>query len=246
MFYKTNVDIASTKSMWNFLKEHFTYNTLNSWNRQTSIANNVKLYNLNLDGDWSVVIRYLVDVDDCGGLQDLIDGEIQAFNEEHYPNYRAGFNGRSNGYLVLYNMDDNTSVLPPCVTTYGTYEDFKEDVKEGWNGYRVSDFNHELRDAVELVRDFDRLCDKLRDIVNGYSLRSFDVDKLVDAVERFNDAYYDDLVSLGISGPELEGDKVALNDIASYKAFMRCFFECFGDDARRITTTDTHLWLKEA
>lgn len=246
MFYKTNVDIASTKSMWNFLKEHFTYNTLNSWNRQTSIANNVKLYNLNLDGDWTVAMRYLFDESDSGGLQDMIDSEIQAFNEEHYPNYRAGFNGSSNGYLVLYNMDDNTSVLPPCVTTYSTYEDFKEDVKEGWNGYRVSDFNHELRDTVELIRDFDRLCDKLRGIVNGYSLRSFDVDKLVDAVERFNDAYYDDLVSLSLSGPDLEGDKVALNDVASYKAFMRCLFECFGDDARRITTNDTHLWLKEA
>ena len=246
MFYKSGVDIASTKSMWNFLKEHFTYNTLNSWNRQTSIANNVKLYNLNLDGDWTVAMKYMFDKSDSGGLQDMIDSEIQAFNEEHYPNYIAGFNGRSNGYLVLYNMDDNTSVLPPCVATYGTYEDFKEDVKEGWNGYRVSDFNHELRDAVELVRDFDRLCDKLRDIVNGYSLRSFDVDKLVDAVERFNDAYYDDLVSLGLSGPELEGDKVALNDIVSYKAFMRCLFECFGDNARRITTNDTHLWLKEA
>lgn len=244
MFYKSGVDIASTKSMWNFLKEHFTYNTMNSWNRQTSIANNVKLYNLNLDGDWTVAMKYMFDESDSGGLQDLIDGEIQAFNEEHYPLYIAGFNGRSNGYLVLYNMDDNTSVLPECVEYYNDYEDFKEETKDCMEN--VSDYNYELRKAVKLVREFDKLCDKLRDIVNGYSLRSFDVDKLVDAVERFNDAYYDDLVSLGLSGPELEGDKVALNDIVSYKAFMRCFFECFGDDARRITTNDTHLWLKEA
>ena len=246
MFYKTNVDISNTKSMWNFLKEHFTYNTLNSWNRQMSIANNVKLYNLDLDGDWTVAMKYMFDETDSGGLQDLIDGEIRAFDEEHYPLYRAGFNGRSNGYIVLYNADDCNSALPPSVLSYDTYEDFKEDVKASWNNYRVSDFNEELREAVEVVRDFDRLCDRLRDIVNGYSLRSFDVDKLVDAVERFNDAYYDDLVSLGLSGPELEDDKVALNDIASYKAFMRCLFECFGDDARRITTNDTHLWLKEA
>ena len=246
MFYKSGVDIASTKSMWNFLKEHFTYNTLNSWNRQTSVANNVKLYNLNLDGDWTVAMKYMFDESDSGGLQDMIDSEIQAFNEEHYPLYRAGFNGRSNGYLVLYDSDNNCSVLPNCVSEYENYEDFKEAVKSGWNCWNVKDFKKELRGAVELVRDFDKLCDKLRDIVNGYSLRSFDVDKLVDAVERFNDAYYDDLVSLGLSGPELEGDKVALNDIVSYKAFMRCLFECFGDNARRITTNDTHLWLKEA
>jgi hypothetical protein len=246
MFYVKGVDIANTKSMWNFLKEHFTYNTLNSWNRQTSIANNVKLYNLNLDGDWGNVLSYIIDAADCGGLQALIDDEIRDFDERHYPLYRAGFNGRSSGYLVLYNMEDNTSVLPNCVADYDSYEDFKEDVKAGWNNYRVSDFDHELRRAVKIVRDFDRLCDKLRDIVNGYSTRSFDVDKLVDAVERFNNDYYNDLVALELSGPELEGDKIALNDIKNYNAFMHCFFEYFGDDRRRITSNDTHLWLKEA
>lgn len=245
MFYKTGVDIASTKSMWEFLHNHFTYNTMNSWNRQKSIANNVKLYNLDLDGDWSVVLRYLTDAADCGGLQALIDDEIRDFDERHYPLYRAGFNGRSSGYLVLYSMEDNTSVLPNCVADYDSYEDFKEDVKAGWNGHNVSDFNYELRRAVTLVRDFDKLCDRLRDIVNEYSTRSFGVDKLADAVERFDSEYSSDLVKLGLTGPELDGDKIKLNDIKDYNAFMNCFFECFGDDRRRVTYNDTHLWLKD-
>lgn len=250
MFYKTKVDIANTKSMWNFLKEHFTYYTMNSWNRQESIANNVKLYNLNLDGDWTVAMKYMFDEADSGGLQDIIDGEIQAFNEEHYPNYRVGFNGRSSGYLVIYNADDNCLVLPEFVTDYDTYEDFKEQVRCGWLGNcycsRISDYKDELRQAVELVRDFDRLCDRLRDIVNGYSLRSFDVDKLEDALARFENAYYSDLEKLNLAGPELDGDKIKLNDIQDYNAFMTCFFDCFGDDRRRVTYNDTHLWLKEA
>lgn len=246
MFYKTGVDISNTKSMWNFLKEHFTYSTLNSWNRLESIANDVKLYKLNLEGDWTNVIRYLTDVADCGGLQLAIEDETLAFNEEHYPNYRVGFNGRSNGYLVLYNSENNRSVLPDCVTDYDTYEDFKEDIKAGWNGYNVSDFNRELRDAVELVRDFDRLCDTLRDIVNAYSTRNFEEDKLTDAVERFYGEYGDDICELNIQGPKVDGDKIVLYDISNYNAFMHVLFDCFGDDIKRVRYDNTHLWLKEA
>lgn len=245
MFYTYGVDIASTKSMWNFLKEHFTYSTMNSWNRQESIANNVKLYKLNLKGDWAKVIQYLVDVGDCGGLQLAIDDEIMAFNEEHYPNYRVGFNGRSNGYLVLYNSDNNMSVLPPCVTTYENYEDFKEDVKSYWNGYRVSDFDYELRQAVELVRDFDKLCDRLRDIVNEFSTRNFEEDKLADAVERFYSAYGDDLEFLDFEGPKFDGCRIKLNDTINLNAFMTCLFDCFGDDRSRVVYDDTHLWLED-
>ena len=185
MFYKTGVDVANTKSMWNFLKDHYSYYTMNSWNRAKSIANNVKLYNLKLDGDWTVAMRYLLDESDAGLLQMYIDDEIKAFEEEHRY-YKVCFNGRSNGYLVLYNVDDNCSILPNCVDDYRTYEEFKEDVKSGWNGYNVTDFNRELRDTVEIVREFDKLCDRLRDLVNEYSMKSFDTDKLEQALEWFN------------------------------------------------------------
>lgn len=245
MFYTYGVDVANTKSMWEFLHNHFTYSTMNSWNRLESIANNVKLYKLNLEGDWCNVIKYLTDAGDCGGLQDIIDGEMMAFDERWYPNYRVGFNGRSNGYLVLYNGDNNRSVLPSYVTDYDSYEDFKKDVKGPYYGYKVSDFDSELREIVEVVRDFDKLCDTLRDIVNGYSMRCFEEDKLTNAVERFYGEYGDDLCDLNIEGPKVDGDKVRLYDIKNYHAFMDCFFTCFGDDARRIDFDDNYLWLKE-
>ena len=245
MFYTYNVDISSPKSMWNFLKEHYSYYTMNSWNRTRSIAHNVKLHRLNLEGDWTVAMKYLLDESDSGCLQICIDDEIREF-EENNPYYEVGFNGRSNGYLVLYPKDKTTTVLPDCVDDYDTYEDFKKDIKSGWNGYRVSDFYRELRDAVEIVREFDRLCDRLRDIVNDYSKRSFDADKLEDALTRFGDDYGDDLDALELKGPVMEGDRVRLNDIADYSAFMHCFFDCLGEDRRRVAYNNGYLWLKES
>ena len=250
MFYTTGVDIASTKSMWNFLKNHPTYHTMNSWNRQTSIAHNVKLYNLKLEGDWTVVMRYLFDQNDSGCLQMNIDDEIREF-EEKYPWTSVFFNGRSGGYLVLGTKNSNGSVLPDCVTEYETYEDFKEDAKASWNGYNVSynvsDFNRELRDTVIVVREFDKLCDRLRDLVNAYSKRSYDVDKLEDALNYFNDVYGEDLEALDLEGPVLEYDRVKLNDIANYNAFMHCFLDCLGEDKSRATHGEdpNYLWLKE-
>ena len=45
-FYKTGIDITNDKQMFNFLKNHFEYWTMNSWNRLSSVANKVKLYDL--------------------------------------------------------------------------------------------------------------------------------------------------------------------------------------------------------
>lgn len=247
MFYTYRVDIASTKSMWTFLKEHFTYNTMNSWNCGKSIAHNVKVHRLKLDGDWTVALHYLLDEEDSGYLQLSIEDEIREF-EKSNPYYEVFFNGRSGGYLVLCEKEGHKSVIPECVDQYDTYEEFKQDVKSGWNGYRVSDFDRELRDAVEIVREFDKLCDRLRDIVNEYSKKSFDADKLEYAVERFLDEYGDDLVNLSLEGPVMEADRVRLNDLANYRTFMHCFLECLGDDRRRIATdsADKYLWLKES
>ena len=247
MFYKTGVDICNTKSMWNFLKNHYTYYTMNSWNRSQSIANNVKLHRLDLDGDWTVAMRYLFDEADAGLLQMQIEDEIREFVDEN-PYYEVFFNGRSGGYLVISEKQGHGSILPECVEEFDTYEEFKEEVKAGWNYWNVKDFNRELREAVEIVREFDKLCDRLRDLVNEYSKRSFDVDKLEQAVERFNDEYFSDLSKLSLTGPSMEDDRVRLNDIAFYNAFMQCFVRCLGEDYNRIATDSDgkYLWLKEA
>lgn len=243
MFYQTGVDISNIKSMWEFLHNHFHYSTLNSWNCLESIANNVKLYNLKLEGDWAVALSYLMDEWDAGGLQLAIDEEIKLFESEH-PCYRAYFNGRSNGYLILGNADNNLSILPECLD-YDSYEDFKSDIKD-YNIYgKVSDYAYELRQAVEIVREFDKLCDRLRDIVNEYSLKSFDTDKLESAVALFENKYGTDLLALGVESPVMVGDRLKMNCLKDYFIFMNCFIECLGDDYKRVTTNDEYLWLKE-
>jgi hypothetical protein len=172
-----------------------------------------------------------------------IEDEIRAFEEEHRW-YKVFSNGRSGGYLVLCSADNNCSVLPDCLD-YDSYEDFKTDAH--WDGYRVTDYDRELRDAVEIVREFDKLCDRLRELVNEYSKKSFDSDKLEQAVERFDDEYFSDLSKLGLTGPCMEDDRVRLNDIAYYNAFMQCFIKCLGEDSSRVATDadGKYLWLKE-
>lgn len=245
MFYKTGVDIANTKSMWEFLNNHYKYYTMNSLNRQKSIANNVKLYNLNLEGDWTVAMRYLFDETDSGCLQYEIEAMIREFEEEN-PYYKVFFNGRSSGYLVLGSADNSDySVLPEFITDYDTYEEFKKDIKYGWQTGNVSDFNRELRELVEIVREFDRLCDSLRDLVNDFSKRSYDSDRLIIAVDTFNEIYGNDLDLLDLEGPEFVEDRVKLNCLEDYKAFMHCFLECLGEDRKRATANKGYLWLKE-
>ena len=243
MFYQNGVDISSVKSMWEFLQEHPTYSTLNSWNGLRSIAHNVKLYNLELEGDWTVVLDFLSDTADSGDLQFLLAESLEEFAREN-PGYKVGFNGRSDGYLVLYNQDNWRSVLPEAVTDFETYEEFKNYCKE--NGERVTDYLRELRDTVTVVRAFDTLCDELRDLANEYSKKNFDSLKLENAVDRFHYEYDDDLDALSLAGPVIEDDHVNLNDIAEFTSFMNLFYKCLGQDARRAYVNDTLLYLKEA
>lgn len=170
-FYKTGVKISSAKSMFNFINNHFTYWTMNSRNRLKSIANNVKLYNLDLDGDWIKVADYLNDEYDDSGLQTDIRDMIDNWEYEHI-GYCLGFNGRSGGYLVIYNKQRNNivnfrNILPEHLTDFNSYDEWKEYIKE--NCSTVKDVMYELREYTKLIRDFDRLCDDLRDLVNEYS-----------------------------------------------------------------------------
>ena len=109
MFYRTNIDICNDKQMFNFLKGHFRYDTMNSWNRLQSIANNVKIYNLKLDGDCWVALSML-NKDNYFTVNMMIEDW-----EDEHPNYKVGFNGRSGGYLVLYNKNDKK--YSGCVKT---------------------------------------------------------------------------------------------------------------------------------
>jgi hypothetical protein len=228
MFYKKGIDISNTKEMYNFLKTHYTYDTMNSWNNLKSIANNVKIYNLNLDGDCWNALAYLQDDDYF-----TINSMIEDWEAEH-EGYSVGFNGRSGGYLVLYSKHHNRSVLPDYINDTEDYEEFKDYVKDYWGGVKY--LKQDLRDYTKLVQDFDKLCDEIRDYVNSLSLRSFTDDKIEVLLDDFAYEYEAEMLSLGIDCPdvELSTDKEISVKIDSkmrtLKSLMDCFFHCLRTD----------------
>lgn len=215
MFYVSGIDISSDKQMFNFLKDHFQYYTMNSWNRLKSIAHNVKIYNLKLSGDHWTALTFLQDDDYF-----VVNMMIEDWEAEHR-GYKVGFNGRSGGYLVLYNEAGGSAI--PDTLDYDTYEDYKADMRDYYGSVKAN--RTELRDFVKLVQDFDRLCDDIRDYVDDLSNRNFLIEAMKESVERFNEQYAEDLEYLGFEPLAVELDKVNVSEISQvvslYEAFIR-------------------------
>jgi hypothetical protein len=109
----------SREAMVQYLKDHFRYNTMNSWNQSTSYAQNLKIHRVIPQKLRDQAYALLAQGEVVENFNDLIRG----FDEEQGHYYQAGFNGRSGGYLVLYCGSVETK-------TIFKKEDFKKD-----NGY---------------------------------------------------------------------------------------------------------------
>lgn len=183
-FHK-KVDRRSRKAMTEFLRNHFRYYTMNSWNISTSYANNLKIHRLGLTGEQGMK---LLDIMECEGAYDNINDMIWEFGSRHDWEWQAGFNGRSGGYLVLYRGGWRPSGHKSYCTACGqgnftTVEetgcrcgrcgrdariDFAVPPKDIYTmpGQAVDmdeDFGEwdigNLRERVRLVEEFDLLCD---------------------------------------------------------------------------------------
>lgn len=97
--FSRSVDKRSRKAMEHYLGEHFRYNTMNSWNRSTSYACNMKIHHLGLPSHTADRLYNLIQTSE---FYDQLHELIQTFNESHDYIWQAGWNGRSGGYLVLY------------------------------------------------------------------------------------------------------------------------------------------------
>lgn len=155
-FFAKKVDTTDRKAMIDFLTNHFRYNTMNSWNKSTSYANNVKVYRLGI-GDEAILDKAydIVYFDiDCNEMYDSFQQIINEFREAK--GYNIGFNGRRGGYLVLYAMDYDTNHKSK-VTYPGRPIDQNEDFydEDEWTMER-------LKDRCELVCAFDHACDLIR------------------------------------------------------------------------------------
>ena len=121
-----------------YIKNHFTYDRLNSWNKLKGYANNVKFYNLGLTKEQEEK-AYNLFLNDEIGLSDFWD--IVEIHLKHFRNitgYQAYFNGRSYGYIVI-----DIDIID--------YEDLKTMNKK------------ELQKITEVLQNFDALCDDLRE-----------------------------------------------------------------------------------
>ncbi len=85
--------------MITYLQNHFRYYTMNSWNKSTSYARNVKIYNLGLTREQENEALELLE---AHGAFDRINDIIHDFDTRHDYKYQMGYNGRSQGYIVLY------------------------------------------------------------------------------------------------------------------------------------------------
>lgn len=215
MFYIKGIDITNDKQMFEFINNHFRYYTANSWNRGRSIAHNVKIYNLGLSGDHWTALTFLQDDDYF-----VVNMMIEDWETEHR-GYKVGFNGRSGGYLVLYNATGGSAI--PDTLDYDNYEDYKADMRDYYGSVKAN--RNELRDFVKVVQDFDKLCDQIRDYVDDLSNRNFMIEAMRESVERFNEQYSEDLEYLGFDPLYVELDKVDCSEILQvvslYEAFIR-------------------------
>jgi len=186
MYYK-EVDKRYRRTMVKFLKNHLRYHTMNSWNRSTSYANNIKLHQIDKpdDIDSDAWYEMLGITQWQQKLSDLLD----TFNKKYEYQWQAGINGRSGGYVVLYKGGIKPSGYRSYCTHCGQLNYQK--VPEGqigicgkceakarvnfsqthmqvftWPGKSTDEHENfdnwtldELRQRIELVQDFDRLCD---------------------------------------------------------------------------------------
>ena len=97
--FSKNVDLRSKKAMASFLAGHFRYPTANSWNNATSYACNMKILSMGLP---PVIEDRLLDLSDTEEFYEALNGIVRDFGREHGWAWQAGWNGRSGGYLVLY------------------------------------------------------------------------------------------------------------------------------------------------
>ena len=94
------------KAMREYLDRHFRYYTMNSWNQSTSYACNVKLHTLNIPKEDQDTAYALLSMDDAN-IWGIIRYYMLQFEKAHDYAYQMGFNGRSGGYIVLYQGGKN-------------------------------------------------------------------------------------------------------------------------------------------
>ena len=174
------------KAMIAYLAEHFRYDTMNSWNRATSYAVNIKASHITLPaGVDREAVYQMLDVQDAWD-ESGFNAILREFDARHFHCFQIGTNGRSGGYLVLYQGGTRASehksqcrncgqanfqavttepgVCGRCGATARYNRDFPPVVytKPGLGMDEDRDYSEydisSLRAKVDIVWDFDQTC----------------------------------------------------------------------------------------
>lgn len=86
-------------AMIEYLRGHFRYDTMNSWNVATSYAVNIKVHNL--PHDQQDAVYEMLDVP-ASWRASGFNAILRQFDQRYGHCWQIGSNGRSGGYLVLY------------------------------------------------------------------------------------------------------------------------------------------------
>lgn len=185
--FSKKVDLRSRKDMVEFLTSHFRYNTMNSWNNSTSYAHNVKIHRLGLTHEQTDKLWDMIETDD---FYNEINWLIDDWAEEHNYEWQVGFNGRSGGYLVLYQggrkeLDYKSRCTKCGQLNYSSVEEtgcrcgkcgaearvnltrpimqsFTYSGRDTDMGEDFEDWDmYSLKKRVKLVQEFDQLCDDI-------------------------------------------------------------------------------------
>lgn len=183
MFYE-KIDLRSRKTIIVFLKTHFRYNTMNSWNQSTSYAHNVKLHTIPCIPDNAYEMLQVSEAFD--GCENIMNN----FAKKYDYVYQISGNGRNGGYLVLIRGGYNTHRYFSKFTSDSPDDDEDYSDRTGWKthveakemGIAYSSYKqiftqpgkdidmgedfkdwdmNSLKNRAELIMEFDKACDEI-------------------------------------------------------------------------------------
>lgn len=184
----TGLKEKTLEQKFQYIKNHYVYNVMNSQNRLQSIANNIKIYNLELTNEQIDKFFELISID-----EELLYANLQFSIEdfEDITNTNIFFNGRSNGYLVIvpkfdqYNKRMNILDLffDDNIYDYDTLKEFKKESLDTAYGKDNEDINNNLEECYYLLKSFDLLCDLLREELI-YMLNNAKIKEKTEVIEK--------------------------------------------------------------
>lgn len=186
-FYFTGLKEKTIEEKYQYLKNHFSYDIMNSWNNLKTIANNVKIYNLGLTNSQQLKFFEINEANDNFLYYETIE-TIKEF--ERLTNTQIYFNGRSGGYMVIIPDFEITKrnehifkwMGVEDILYFNNYKEFKKEQNEYTGSYNYS-YKEEIEEAYYLIKAFDKLCDMLRaDLI--YILNNAEIKEKTETIEQ--------------------------------------------------------------